>query len=255
MHSVLPLYKKRSQTPLQAVEAFREKHPEYANEKLGYAGRLDPMAEGLLLVLVGEENKKRKAYENLTKEYVFDMLPGIATDTYDVLGDIIAIKTPVSMEDISGKLPAMLPKYIGKFSQPLPPYSSQPVNGKPLYYWARRGALANMVIPEKIREIYDMELVKVYTIESYVLRTYITDGIRETTGDFRQESILRQWNEFFTQSEQKAYPVFTLRVSCSSGTYVRSLIHALGTALQTGAVALQIKRTQIGNFTQEDIIA
>ena len=61
---VLNLYKPQGVTPLELIDRFRQKHPEYKDEKLGYAGRLDPMAEGILLVLVGDENKKRKTYED-----------------------------------------------------------------------------------------------------------------------------------------------------------------------------------------------
>jgi len=51
-----------------------------------YAGRLDPMAHGVLVLLVGEENKKREKYEKFVKEYLFQCIFGVATDTYDILG-------------------------------------------------------------------------------------------------------------------------------------------------------------------------
>ena len=58
MKKILKLYKKEGETPLEAIERFRRKNPEYRNEKMTYAGRLDPMAEGVLLVLAGNECKK-----------------------------------------------------------------------------------------------------------------------------------------------------------------------------------------------------
>ena len=63
MQKVLLLKKKVGETPLEIISEFKKNNLEYQNQKLGYAGRLDPMAEGLLLVLIGEECKKRKEYE------------------------------------------------------------------------------------------------------------------------------------------------------------------------------------------------
>ncbi|PSO45951.1 MAG: tRNA pseudouridine(55) synthase, partial [Parcubacteria group bacterium QH_9_35_7] len=56
-----------SLTPLQTIEKFKEQNPKYKDKKMSYAGRLDPMAEGLLLCLVGEENKNREEYQQLEK--------------------------------------------------------------------------------------------------------------------------------------------------------------------------------------------
>ena len=85
------IYKKVGETPLEALENFRTKrldegHVEYRNIPMTYAGRLDPMAEGDLLILIGEECKKKDAYLGLDKEYEVEVLFGIETDTHDVLG-------------------------------------------------------------------------------------------------------------------------------------------------------------------------
>src|SRR3989338_4911372 len=88
MKGIIILNKKEGETPLAALEAFRRKNKEYANTKLTYAGRLDPMASGLLLLLAGEEIKNKEKYLNLDKEYEFEILFGFQTDTYDILGKI-----------------------------------------------------------------------------------------------------------------------------------------------------------------------
>src|SRR3989344_64050 len=88
--SILNLYKRLGETPRERLERLRLEKPLYENEVLSYAGRLDPMAEGVLLTLVGPENKRRDEYLNLSKEYVVDILFGFSTDTYDVLGKIKA---------------------------------------------------------------------------------------------------------------------------------------------------------------------
>ena len=69
MKNVINFYKKVGITPLQAINQFKSKNPKYKSKKIGYAGRLDPMAEGVLLFLVEEEGKKISNYLKLNKEY------------------------------------------------------------------------------------------------------------------------------------------------------------------------------------------
>src|ERR1700749_2760200 len=87
--AVLNLYKKLGETPRERLERLRIQKPHYAHEVLSYAGRLDPMAEGVLLCLVGSANKRRELYLDMSKEYKLDVLFGFSTDTYDILGRIM----------------------------------------------------------------------------------------------------------------------------------------------------------------------
>ncbi len=83
---VLLLNKPLGMTPLELIQGFKKRFPKYEKLKIGYAGRLDPMARGLMVCLVGDESKKQKETELKTKDYVFEALFGVSTDTYDVLG-------------------------------------------------------------------------------------------------------------------------------------------------------------------------
>jgi len=144
MQKILELYKKEGETPLEAIEEFRKKNLEYSDVKMTYAGRLDPMAEGVLLVLVGDECKNKENYLGLDKEYEFEILHGIQTDTYDILGlpaksgtsDVPQIEIETSNTSIDA-----IEKSKGKFTQKYPPYSSMTVQGKQLFQWAREGRL------------------------------------------------------------------------------------------------------------------
>ena len=69
LKKVILLNKKIGETPLQALERFRLRHKTYKEVKMTYAGRLDPMASGLLLVLAGEEIKNKEKYLGLDTEY------------------------------------------------------------------------------------------------------------------------------------------------------------------------------------------
>lgn len=247
---MLLVYKPVSLTPLQLIHQVRVHYPEYQNVKLGYAGRLDPMADGLLLILVGEENKNRKQYENLPKEYEFDVLFGVETDTYDILGKIIH-NTDIE-EDLLEKAKKILPQYIGQHEQPYPPYSSQPVNGKPLYYWARKNKINDITIPTKKIEIYALEFLSQKRISIEDIALYVTQRISRVQGDFRQKEILQEWKDFLAKRTQQTLPILKLRMHCSSGTYIRSFCHTLGKQLRVSAIAFGITRTKIGEYSLED---
>lgn len=251
MKNTLYVYKPIGMTPLEAIYAIKKEHPEYEHETLAYAGRLDPMAEGLLLILIGDENKRRKEYEALQKTYECDVLFGIETDTYDMLGKIIASNNKqINVQEIKQTAQS----FFGKQLQPYPPYSSQPVNGKPLYYWARENKLSEITIPTKEIEIYNIELLQQKTISLPVLKKLIYEQINKVRGDFRQPEILAVWDDFYEKNQNEFFPVYSFRITCSSGTYIRSFAHNLGKKLHTSAMTLHIKRTHIGNHNLQDAI-
>ena len=110
-----------------------------------YAGRLDPMASGLLLVLAGEETKNKEKYLALDKEYEFEVLFGFATDTYDILGKISSsarqgLAEELTQAKLEKEIKQNLKYFTGKFIQKYPIYSSKTVKGKQLFEYARGGA-------------------------------------------------------------------------------------------------------------------
>tara|TARA_B100000508_G_scaffold141056_1_gene145709 strand:- start:6792 stop:7781 length:990 start_codon:yes stop_codon:yes gene_type:complete len=90
MQSFITLDKKIGETPLSCAEAWREAEGLDMDIPLAYAGRLDPMASGKLLVLIGDECKNQTNYHNLDKAYDFSVLFGIESDSLDVLGRLNA---------------------------------------------------------------------------------------------------------------------------------------------------------------------
>lgn len=239
-------------TPLSAIETFRVRTPEYASETLGVAGRLDPMADGLLLVLVGEENKKRKEYERLHKTYCIELLFGFGSDTYDELGLITNSSDPtgVTKSDVEQAV-AKIPQ---SFDQPYPPYSSKPVKGKPLYYWAREGKLDTISIPTKNIELYHRAFDNWRTISKIDLHNHMQSRIARVLGDFRQKEILETWESQLAVSTVQSFPVARLTFTCSSGTYMRGLAHMIGQSIGIPALAFSIRRTHIGTYSLDDAV-
>lgn len=231
MEKVLKLYKELGETPLACLERFRAANPEYANEKMTYAGRLDPMAEGLLIALVGEECKQKDAYLGLDKEYVFEVLFGIQTDSYDILGIpsllFLRYREKIAIQD-----------FIGKKIQEYPPYSSR------TFQKARDGE--EFEAPTKEIEVYDLEQLEEREISASEALLEISRRIGLVKGDFRQEKILSAWNELLArhlaEQDLSMFRIAKFKINCSSGTYVRSI------ANQMGGIAWSIKRTRVGEW-------
>lgn len=247
MPPVLLLHKSLGQTPLACIRAFQVAHPEYADIPLGYAGRLDPMAEGLLLVLLGEENKKRTSYEMLPKTYEATMLIGFSTDSYDLLG--LVTKSASEPINISHKhLQQTLTTLTGTYMQPYPPYSAARIGGKPLFWWARAGKLAEITIPKKHITIDEITLGEIETVSPRVLEQDIDAKLCIVTGEFRQNHIRDRWTDTL-----RSYPhtcqLVHMTIDCSHGTYIRGLIHEIGQKLGVPTCTYSLIRTRIGQYT------
>ena len=246
---ILLLNKKEGETPLEALENFRKKHKRYKDKKMTYAGRLDPMASGLLLVLAGEEIKNKEKYLNLEKEYNFEILFGFATDTYDILGKVIrqGSTTGFIKKDLEKEIKSNIKKFLGESIQKYPIYSSRTVKGKPLFVYARRGG--DVDIPTRKIFIKKLKLEKVRTIDNKKLFKNIEKRIKKVKGDFRQDEILKIWRKELNLN-QREFPlkIASFKIKCSSGTYVRGIANTLDNKLKIPALAFSIKRTKIGKY-------
>ncbi len=252
LKKVLLLNKKVSETPLECVKRFKETNPEYKDLKLGYAGRLDPMAKGLLLVLVGYENKKKIEYEGLTKEYTFEVIFGTATDSYDILG--LPEKSLLTNlgEDFDDKLIEVFESYKGEIVQKLPIYSAGRVNGKPLFKLAKDGLIKEEGSPTRNVTIYNIELLGKRECPISDLLTDIERRILGVNGNFRQKEIIEAWKSVIktkSREQNSKILVYKIKVKCSHGTYIRSLTHEIGNKLKTKATVFEIERTRIGDFS------
>lgn len=241
-------YKPLGWTPLQCLDNLRKKNLDLQNTKLAYAGRLDPMAEGLLLILVGEECKERDAYQSLAKTYDFEVLFGFASDTYDILG-LVQEQNEGEGENLEKKIRDTLPHLIGTFHQPYPPYSSARVNGKALFSWSRENRLDEITIPSKEVTVYSLRYDTTSWVTVNDLRDEIQKRVEMVNGDFRQGEILKQWDCVLRKTTIQSYPIASFSVDCSSGTYIRSLAQTIGQKIGIPALAWSIKRTKIGSFS------
>lgn len=247
--NLLNIYKPKGMTPLEVIKILKEKFPEYKDVKIGYAGRLDPLAHGVLLLMVGETTKQKDKYLNLPKEYEFEVVFGVSTDTYDALG-IPNVLANEAKQSLKNTINTFIKSKLGKHFQPYPPFSSKTVNGKALFWWAKKNKLSEIKIPNRKIEIYDFKLLEVNEISSEDLKKEIIQQIDSVKGDFRQKEIKEKWEEFFgKKAPTGAFQTTRFKISCSSGTYVRSIANELGQKLGNGAITLEILRTKVGEYS------
>lgn len=129
------------------------------NEKVGHTGTLDPLAEGVLPILIGKGTLCSKYLINHDKKYVVNLALGQKTETADLEGKIIEEKNIPDKSLTQSKIEKVLKSFIGKQQQMPPIYSAIKVNGKKLYEYARKGQ--NVEIKPREIEIYDIKLINI----------------------------------------------------------------------------------------------
>ncbi|HNX03895.1 MAG TPA: tRNA pseudouridine(55) synthase TruB [Opitutales bacterium] len=178
-------------------------------KRIGHAGTLDPMATGLIIILVGKATKASQYLMGLDKVYEGTILLGKNTNTHDAEGTVI-LERPVptlSEEQIT----AFLKTFEGDQYQTPPMFSAKKKDGVPLYKLARKGR-------EVERE------ARIIHISSFKL-----DAWKEPDSiDFT--------------------------ISCTKGTYVRTIANDLGEKIGCGAHLTALNRTDIEKFRIEDSI-
>ena len=252
-NSVLVLSKSVGETPLECINRFKVSHPEYKDIKMTYAGRLDPMASGVLLVLAGEKVHEKDAYLKLPKTYECVAVLGIETDTYDVLGVPNSSKLPPKTSAFrpswkEGEVEHLLSSFIGTFSQKYPPYSSKTISGKQMHTLAREGGLENLEIPTQNVTVDSILNIRMASMAAEDLVQEVAENIKKVTGDFRQEDTIKAWQAILDQNKGKRIDLVLFTIDVSGGTYIRGIVHELGQQLAKGACILRLKRTSVGDY-------
>jgi len=176
--------------------------PHVNGSKIGFIGTLDPLASGVLPICIGFATRISEFVSDEFKEYEFEGVLGISTNTFDSEGEIVSKSNfdHVKKEDLNSFLEELKVEYI----QEAPIYSALKVDGKKMYDLARKGIRVN---PKK-REVklHDFEIIH-----------------------FEK-------------------PNFRIKILCSKGFYVRSLVNDIGIKLGTHAYLYSLVRTRSSGF-------
>ena len=155
MNGILIVNKPKQYTSHDVVAKVKK----ICNEKVGHTGTLDPMATGVLPLLLGQGTKLSKYLINHDKTYIATIQLGQRTDTLDSEGNVIEEKNVDKSILDKQNVQQALKTLEGKQIQIPPIYSAIKVNGKKLYEYARKGI--DVEIPKREIEIYNIELLNI----------------------------------------------------------------------------------------------
>jgi tRNA pseudouridine55 synthase len=242
------LYKKRGETPLECLKRFAKilakEDSEIIGQKMTYMGRLDPLAEGVLLTASGADVKRKEEFLDLDKEYEFVALFGFATDTYDILGKVVRESNLSELEE--NEIRKIITVHEGEKEQKYPEYSSKMLASK-----------NKEEVQTKKINIYKIKFHGLDTLNKKELFGRLLMDITRVNGDFRQVEILNIWKQILLETNKDDHCRYFLgrfSAEVSSGTYIRSLVNDLGQTLGCAATTLSIKRTRVGDYDIKDSI-
>lgn len=176
-------------------------------KKAGHTGTLDPMATGVLVVMLGSCTRFIELLPEHKKSYTAEVKLGLTTDTLDITGSVLSeSEVNVTYE----QLLSAAEKFKGDILQTPPMYSALKKDGQRLYDLARQG-----IEIEREKRNINIEQLDIYDF----------DGIS-----------------------------FKMDVTCSAGTYIRSLCDDIGKALGCGACMTSLRRTSANGFPVENAV-
>ena len=176
MHGAIIVNKAPNMTSRDVINILNKK---FNTKSIGHTGTLDPIAEGVLVCLIGKYTKLTDILINHDKEYIASFKLGILTDTLDITGKILKEeKVNLTEEEIQKTILS----FKGTYNQEVPIYSAVKINGKKLYEYARNNE--EITLPKREVNIYDIELLNIdnecLTIKTKVSKgTYIRSLIRD----------------------------------------------------------------------------
>lgn len=192
-HGLLILDKPQGPTSTACLEKLKRG---LKQKKIGHAGTLDPMARGVLLVLLGQGTKLAPYLTECRKVYQGCLRLGLETDTQDIQGEVLARRdwSHIQPQEVKQEICS----WIEQKSQQIPAVSAAKHQGQPFYKLQRQGK----EVPAKFKSI-----------------------------SIDQAEVL-----------DLSLPNVRFRVTCSAGTFIRSLAHSLGMRLGCGAVLTELLR-------------
>lgn len=140
---------------ITSFDVIRRLRKELGIKKMGHAGTLDPLANGLMIVGINEGTKKLEEFLKLDKTYIAEILFGKQTDTGDMEGEVIRESEVEYVEEDYVK--EVINNFKGTFEIPVPKYSAIKSKGKPLYEYAREGK--EIETPIKPMKIYKSKFI------------------------------------------------------------------------------------------------
>mgnify|MGYP001201409336 CR=1 FL=1 len=214
-------------------------------KKVTLCGKLDIMAQGLLLLLFDDDCKKMKQNLSHDKIYKFRILWGIQTDTDDPLG-IIQNTYPINSIDNSF-INNHLSSFIGTYQQKFHIYSAITASNSSgerhkLWKWAKLQRLEEINIPSKAVSVKYIKLLNTSNVSLQYVKNSILNKIENIKGDYRQETIKKQWLDF---NKNNNFYITDFEAYVSTGFYIRQFVRDFSNKTGICGLAFSIDRTSI----------
>jgi tRNA pseudouridine(55) synthase len=234
---VVWIFKPIGKTPKECVIECQKLHPD---DKLSFAGRLDPMACGLMPIIINDsKNSIRDSIQEKYKTYRFNVILGLQSDTYDILGIVKrrdVVSTQISAEQLEQIRKTKVQTY--------PAYSSKtvfsPHHNKQVALWelAKLGMLPDE-LPTREVDVVDIHIMSTTAVTNEQLLKIVSKRISSVSDDsgFRRSDILECWNKLL--GDAREYTIYSLEARVSVGTYIRTI------ADQLGGITYDICRTSV----------
>lgn len=202
---------------MSSFDVIRQLRKKLGVKKMGHAGTLDPLAEGLLIIGVGRATKELTALVGLDKVYDVTIELGERRDSGDKEGEVLEERR-VSIEEVPRKeVLDVLDELTGEVQLPVPVYSAVKKGGKPLYKRARRGERVEP--PVRTMTLYSLMLM----------------GVEE--------------------DKERGRVLLRVEMHVASGVYVRSVAEEVGRRLQLPATVSRLIRTKVGDIELGDALS
>lgn len=199
--------------------------------KVGHAGTLDPLATGLLIVCTGKFTKKIDEIQAQTKEYTGTITIGATTPSFDLEKEV---DEEFPVEHITEKMiREVAQSFVGEQQQTAPIHSAKRIDGKRAYEYARSGE--EVEIKSNLVTIKSFEILGISNNINEMKDVVIIDE------NYKNERI-----NLAPNYEKGLHVKF--RITCSKGTYIRSIARDFGLRLNSGAHLSELRRTKIGDF-------
>lgn len=202
--------------------------------KVGHAGTLDPLATGLLIVCTGKFTKKIDEIQAQTKEYTGVITIGATTPSFDLEKEV---DDEFPTHNITEAMILEIAKsFIGEQQQTAPIHSAKKIDGKRAYEYARSGE--EVEIKSNLINIKSFDVL----------------GVSKNINDLKDAVVI---DENYKNDRINLAPNYEkglhvkFRITCSKGTYIRSIARDFGLRLKSGAHLSELRRTKIGDFDVE----
>lgn len=200
-------------------------------KKIGHGGTLDPMAEGVLPIFIGQATRIMEYLELDTKTYVCDMRLGLMTDTQDIWGQVLEERSTAGISEADAL--RACEEFRGAIEQMPPVYSAVRIDGRHLYDYARKGS-KNRKVQEPDGDIDPKSGIDPAVLARVKPRRIFIHSLDVLSMDLSQGMI-------------------RFRAECSKGTYIRTICHDIGQKLGCGAVMTALTRTAIGSIDLDTV--